>query len=180
MRLVNDLFLKNCVKFLKQFPTETDPISSELEELLANGIVKAEDCYFFKSIFDRNPPTEITNQDHMSELDKTYVELTSNEICFMDYGFPYKMFDFNIKCTASKVLKMGIVTSYRLANILKPMGAFCVRYTFDFDPESKVISSFISFNKWRSGASEFYSMDPNIDLQGVMMIMSDYSVLNNL
>lgn len=179
MRLVNDLFLRNCVKLLKKFPTETDPISTELEDLLANGIVKAGDCYFFKSILDRNPPPEITNHVSMSELDKTYTELKCNEIFFMDYGFPYKRFEFNVKGTAAKVLKMGIVTSYRLANILKPMGAFCVSYTFDFDPETKVISSFISFNKWRNGASEFYNMNPNYDLQGVMMIMSNHSLFTN-
>jgi len=179
MRIVNDLFLKNCVKLLKKYPNETDPISSELEELLANGIVKAGDCYFFKSVFEVNPPPEVTNQVYMSEMDKTYLELKHNEIYLMDYGFPCSRFDFNIKGTATKVLKMGVVTSYRLANILKPMGAFCVSYTFDFDSETKVISSFISFNKWRSGASEFYNMDPNYDLQGVMMIMSNYSLFPN-
>ena len=179
MIVVNNLFLKNCVKLLKKYPTETDPISNELEELLANGIVKAGDCYFFKSLFEANPPQEITNQVDMSEMDKTYIELKYNKVFFMDYGFPYKRFEFNVKGIAAKVLKMGIVTSYRLANILKPMGAFCVSYTFDFDPETKVISSFISFNKWRSGASEFYNMNPNYDLQGVMMIMSNHSLFTN-
>ncbi len=52
----------------------------------------------------------------------------------MDYGFPYKRFEFNVKGIAAKVLKMGIVASYRLANILKPMGAFCVRYTLTPKP----------------------------------------------
>ncbi len=68
MIVVNNLFLKNCVKLLKKYPNETDPISDELEELLANGIVKAGDCYFFKSLFEENPPPEIANQVDMSKM----------------------------------------------------------------------------------------------------------------
>jgi hypothetical protein len=40
MIVVNNLFLKNCVKLLKKYPNETDPISNELEELLANALLK--------------------------------------------------------------------------------------------------------------------------------------------
>ncbi len=118
-------------------------------------------------------------------MDKTYVELKNNEIYLRDYGFPYSKFDFNKKGKATKMLKMGIITSLRLANILKPMGAFCVRYTFDFDPDTKVICSFISFNKWRSGSTEYHNMNPNLDLQGVMILLTqnelfmytDYGIL---
>ncbi len=94
MRLVNDLFLRNCVKLLKNFPTETGPISTELEDLFANGIVKAGDCYLFKSILDRNPPPEITNHVSMSELDKTYTELKYNEIFLWTMVFHTK--DLNL------------------------------------------------------------------------------------
>jgi hypothetical protein len=180
MIVVNNLFLKNCVKLLKKYPTETDPISNELEELLANGIVKAGDCYFFKSLFEANPPQEIMNQVDMSEMDKTYIELKHNEINLRDYGFPYAKFDFNKKGKATKMLKMGIITSLRLANILKPMGAFCVRYAFNFDTETKVLSSFISFNKWRDGAAGFYNMAPNYDLHGVMIIKNSIDNDNNM
>lgn len=145
MKMVNDLFLFNCTKWLKTFPSEQDQLPKPLETRLTRGIIEINGVYLFQEHVINRPGVLETSEECSSVADKINFELDHNEICMLDY---FSTLDRNkSRKMAPIVLSYGIITSYRLATLLKPFGAFRVLHSFGYDSEDNLISSYVSFYK---------------------------------
>lgn len=170
MKSVNDLFLINCIEYLKVFPTEMDPLPEVLENRLSQGITKISDCFLFQQYVLNIPQVQEEVENLSSSEDKIFFELDCNELCMVEYLLPHK--HNNNKKDASKAFAYGIITSYRLARILKPFGVFRIIHSFSYDRASKLISSYISFYKVRDDQPDWVANHRD-EINGLMVITTE-------
>ena len=170
MKSVNDLFLINCIKCLKVFPKEMDSLPRALENRLSDGITKISDCFLLQQHVWKAPHVLEEVEKLSSPEDKIFFELDHNELCMLDYLLPHK--SNNSKKEASKALAYGIITSYRLARMLKPFGVFRIIHSFSYDRASKLISSYISFYKVRDDQPDWVANHRD-EINGLMVITTE-------
>ncbi|MGI6260163.1 MAG: hypothetical protein ACOYKC_09950 [Anaerolineaceae bacterium] len=170
MKSVNDLFLINCIEYLKVFPTEMDPLPEVLENRLSQGITKISDCFLLQQHVWKAPHVLEEVEKLSSPEDKIFFELDHNELCMLDYLLPHK--SNNSKKEASKALSYGVITSYRLARMLKPFGIFRIIHSFGYDLEDKLISSYISFYRVRADQPDWVNNHRD-EINGLMVITTE-------
>ncbi len=170
MKMVNDLFLFNCTKWLETFPSEQDQLPKPLETRLTRGIIEINGVYLFHEHVINRPDVLKTSEECSSAADKISFELDHNEICMLDY---FSALDRNkSRNIAPIVLSYGIITSYRLATLLKPFGAFQVLHSFGYNSEDNLISSYVSFYKIRDDQPD-WTEDIKDEVNGLMLITTN-------
>lgn len=147
MKLINDRFMEYSVKYLKRYPSVADKLPQELEKDLAEGIIKVGKVFLLRFREKNYVNTESLVSKLESDIECSDFELDCNELAMIDYDMPWR--GFYSEEEISKAFERGIVTSYRLADMLKPLGVFCVIHTYHYSKETKLISSWINFYKVR-------------------------------
>lgn len=165
--MVNDLFLYNCTKWLKTFPSEQEQLPKPLEVRLTSGIAEINNVYLFQQHVNNRSDVFDASSECLSVADKIVFELDHNELCMLDYISP--LYRNKSKKIAPIILSFGIITSYRLATLLKPFGAFRVIHSFGYDSKSNLISSYVSFFKIRDNQPD-WANDINDEVNGLMLI----------
>lgn len=168
MKIINNRFLSNCVEWLDHYPDELESLPVELEDCLKKGIKEIDGCFFLSDVDVDVASKRISRCN--SDDDRSFLELDINELNVLSYGFSHR----DTKKDARKALAMGIVTSYRLASILKKQGVFRVMHSFDYDKQEKIISSWISFSKIRNNDPYWYTLAESTEPHslGAMLIFT--------
>lgn len=159
MKLINNKFLSSCVEWLDHYPDEAESLPIELENYLKKGIIEIDGCFFLSDVDVDAASKRIAGC--ISDDDRSFLELDMNELNVLSYGFSHH--GRYTKKDVRRALAMGIVTSYRLASILKKHGVFRIMHSFHYDKHESIISTWISFSKIRNNDPYWYRLTESTD-----------------